>query len=113
MHPVQHRGDQHIAHPGYTLQGVEIIIFFCTRTIEIKSVIIFDEIQLFPKARQAIKHLVKDSCGLHSKNKVVPIEVKSAAIKLICHKNMSICIETDFDHNKRAKRMIDKEKGKC
>ena len=68
---------------------------------------------MFPKARQAIKHLVKDSCGLHSKNKVVPIEVKSAAIKLICHKNMSICIETDFDHNKRAKRMIDKEKGKC
>lgn len=28
--------------------------------IERKSVIIFDEIQLFPKARQAIKHLVKD-----------------------------------------------------
>lgn len=27
---------------------------------ERKSVIIFDEIQLFPKARQAIKHLVKD-----------------------------------------------------
>ena len=25
-----------------------------------KSVIIFDEVQLFPKARQAIKHLVKD-----------------------------------------------------
>lgn len=28
--------------------------------IERKSVIIFDEIQMFPKARQAIKHLVKD-----------------------------------------------------
>lgn len=28
--------------------------------VERKSVIIFDEIQLFPKARQAIKHLVKD-----------------------------------------------------
>ena len=28
--------------------------------IEKKSVIIFDEIQLFPKARQAIKYLVKD-----------------------------------------------------
>ena len=28
--------------------------------IERKSVIIFDEIQLFPRARQAIKHLVKD-----------------------------------------------------
>ena len=28
--------------------------------IERKSVIIFDEIQLYPKARQAIKHLVKD-----------------------------------------------------
>ncbi|MGP1508773.1 MAG: ATP-binding protein [Sphaerochaeta sp.] len=28
---------------------------------EHKSVIIFDEVQLFPKARQAIKHLVKDS----------------------------------------------------
>lgn len=28
--------------------------------IERKSLIIFDEIQLFPKARQAIKHLVKD-----------------------------------------------------
>lgn len=28
--------------------------------LERKSVIIFDEIQLFPKARQAIKHLVKD-----------------------------------------------------
>ena len=27
---------------------------------ERKSVIVFDEIQLFPKARQAIKHLVKD-----------------------------------------------------
>lgn len=25
-----------------------------------ESVIIFDEVQLFPKARQAIKHLVKD-----------------------------------------------------
>ena len=28
--------------------------------IERKSVIIFDEIQFFPKARQAIKYLVKD-----------------------------------------------------
>ena len=27
---------------------------------EHESVIIFDEVQLFPKARQAIKHLVKD-----------------------------------------------------
>lgn len=25
-----------------------------------ESVVIFDEVQLFPKARQAIKHLVKD-----------------------------------------------------
>lgn len=31
-----------------------------TELYERKSVIIFDEIQLFPKARQAIKHLVKD-----------------------------------------------------
>ena len=28
---------------------------------EHESLIIFDEVQLFPKARQAIKHLVKDS----------------------------------------------------
>lgn len=31
-----------------------------TQLVERNSVIIFDEIQLFPKARQAIKHLVKD-----------------------------------------------------
>ena len=29
---------------------------------EHESLIIFDEIQLFPKARQAIKHLVHDGC---------------------------------------------------
>lgn len=28
--------------------------------ISSKSIIIFDEVQFFPKARQAIKHLVKD-----------------------------------------------------
>lgn len=31
-----------------------------TRLFEHESIIIFDEIQLFPKAREAIKHLVKD-----------------------------------------------------
>lgn len=31
------------------------------KLIERKSAIVFDEVQLFPKARQAIKHLVKDS----------------------------------------------------
>ena len=31
-----------------------------TNLYQHESVIIFDEIQLFPKARQAIKHLVKD-----------------------------------------------------
>lgn len=35
-----------------TFSGIELV--------KRKSVIIFDEIQLFPKARQAIKHLVKD-----------------------------------------------------
>lgn len=31
-----------------------------TNLIVSKSVVVFDEVQFFPKARQAIKHLVKD-----------------------------------------------------
>lgn len=39
---------------------LEIQDYFKINLVPRKSVIIFDEIQLFPKARQAIKHLVKD-----------------------------------------------------
>lgn len=35
-------------------------LLYNVRLVERKSVIIFDEVQLFPPARQAIKHLVKD-----------------------------------------------------
>jgi hypothetical protein len=37
------------------------VVLYCGIDLyEHESVIIFDEVQLFPRARQAIKHLVKD-----------------------------------------------------
>ena len=39
---------------------LELQNYFQTKLYERRSVIIFDEIQLYPKARQAIKHLVAD-----------------------------------------------------
>lgn len=39
---------------------MQLQLFTDVKLYERESVIIFDEIQLFPKARQAIKHLVKD-----------------------------------------------------
>ena len=35
-------------------------LYFAVDLVERKSLIIFDEVQLYPKARQAIKHLVED-----------------------------------------------------
>lgn len=67
------------------------------RLYDKESVIIFDEVQLFPKARQAIKYLVADG------NKICPIEVKCGNYR--SHKSLDVFCDK-FSHRIKDRYVV-------
>ena len=67
---------------------LQLQLLFRVDLVERRSLIIFDEVQFFPKARQAIKHLVKDHrYGLYVPDRwhrATPKSPYSACIACLC-----------------------------